>query len=184
MALDPIQEKTSVSNCKPNFKAQQWLTQARELKARYLHTAGARWLSEGIQRHQAADDILPLDTCLSSSLTSQERDDKRQTSINAGQTASQRDKPCEKIKKWPSCRRGSGKAYNLRPLLVKRPFPAEQEDGESDEKLVKQHKRRKYVTQPEKRGSRQGSELTQNRKERFLRKSKTKRSYKASAANT
>ncbi|EFY98004.2 zinc finger domain-containing protein [Metarhizium robertsii ARSEF 23] len=52
-------------------------------------------LTEAIQKHQAPDDISPLGSCPSSSPTSQGRDDERQTSIAADDTASQLDEPCE-----------------------------------------------------------------------------------------
>ncbi|EFY90729.1 hypothetical protein MAC_03309 [Metarhizium acridum CQMa 102] len=86
-------------------------------------------LTEAIQKHQAADDILPLDSCPSSSPTRQGRDDERQTSINADDTASQLDEPCEETEKRSTSHRGSGIAYNLRPLPPKRQLTAEQKDG-------------------------------------------------------
>ncbi|KID61767.1 uncharacterized protein G6M90_00g113560 [Metarhizium brunneum] len=144
-------------------------------------------LTEAIQKHQAADDISPLGSCPSSLPTGQGRDDERQTSIDADDTASQLDEPCEETEKRSTSRRGSGKAYNLRPLPPKRQLTAEPKDGGIDEKLMPQRKRRKLVSrQPKKRNSQQRSDLrsdpTRNREARLLRNT-TKSNDDESVAN-
>ncbi|KIE00690.1 hypothetical protein MAJ_03465, partial [Metarhizium majus ARSEF 297] len=131
-------------------------------------------LTEAIQKHQAPDDISPLGSCPSSSPTGQGRDDERQTSIDADDIASELDEPYEETEKRPTSRRGSGKAYNLRPIPPKRQLTAEQKDGGINEKLMPQRKRRKLVSrQPKKRNSQQRSDLrsdpTRNRDARLLR---------------
>ncbi|KJK74634.1 hypothetical protein H634G_09945 [Metarhizium anisopliae BRIP 53293] len=72
-------------------------------------------LTEAIQKHQAPDDISPLGSCPSSSPTGQGRDDERQTSADADNTASQLDSPCEETEKRPTSRRGSGKVLQPSP---------------------------------------------------------------------
>ncbi|KHO11516.1 protein-tyrosine phosphatase [Metarhizium robertsii ARSEF 23] len=142
-------------------------------------------LMVGVQEHQAADNILPMDSRLSSSPTGQGWDEECQTNISANYTVSQPEEPCEEMEKQSSRRRGFRKAYNLRRLPVKRQLTAEQKDGGSNEKLVPQRKRRKFTCpQPKKRGSQQGSGPRRNRKARFLRKNTTKSSSNASVANT
>ncbi|KAF5131358.1 hypothetical protein E5D57_007713 [Metarhizium anisopliae] len=142
---------------------------------------------EAIRKHQAPDDISPLGSCPSSSPTGQGRDDKRQTSIDAGGTESQLDEPCEETEKRPTSRRGSGKPYNLGPLPPKRQLTAEQQDGGINEKLMPQRKRRRLVfRQPKKRNSQQRSDrrsdITRNRETRLLR-STTKSNDNESVAN-
>ncbi|KAF5136459.1 hypothetical protein E5D57_000221 [Metarhizium anisopliae] len=144
-------------------------------------------LTEPIQKHQAPDDISPLGSCPNSSPTGQGRNDERQTSIDTDDTASQLDEPCEETEKRPTSRRGSGKAYNLRPLPPKRQLTAEQQDGGINEKVMPQRKRRRLVfRQPKKRNSQQRSDrrsdLTRNRETRLLR-STTKSNDNESVAN-
>ena len=142
-------------------------------------------LMEGVQEHQAADNILPMDFRLSSTPTGQGWDEECQTNISANYTVSQPEEPCEEMEKQSSRRRGFRKSYNLRRLPVKRQLTAEQKDGGSNEKRVPQRKRRKLMCpQPKKRGSQQGSGPRRNRKARFLRKNTTKSSSNASVAST
>ncbi|QLI66495.1 uncharacterized protein G6M90_00g030600 [Metarhizium brunneum] len=137
-------------------------------------------LMEGVQKHQTADNTLPMDSRLSSSPTGQGWDEECQTSISANHTVSQP----EEMEKRSSSRRGFRKAYNLRRLPVKRQLTAEQKDGGSNEKLVPQRKLRKLICpQPKKLGSQQGSGPRRNRKAHFLRKNTTKSSSNASVAN-
>ncbi|KJK84759.1 hypothetical protein H633G_11466 [Metarhizium anisopliae BRIP 53284] len=82
-------------------------------------------LMEGVQKHQTADNTLPMDSRLSSSPTGQGWDEERQTSISANHTVSQP----QEMKKRSSSRRGFTKAYNLRRLLVKRQLTTEHKDG-------------------------------------------------------
>ncbi|EXU96021.1 hypothetical protein X797_010915 [Metarhizium robertsii] len=124
-------------------------------------------LMEGVQKHQTADNTLPMDSRLSSSPTGQGWDEECQASISANHTVSQP----QEMEKRSSSRRGFRKAYNLRRLPVKRQLTAERKDGGSNEKLVPQRKRRKLICpRPKKLGSQQGSGPRRNRKARFLRK--------------
>ncbi|TWU72689.1 hypothetical protein ED733_003551 [Metarhizium rileyi] len=77
-------------------------------------------LTEGVQKHQAADDIPPMDSHLTSSPTSQGWDEECQRSISADYAVSQPEEPCEEMEKRSSSRCGFKKAYNLRCLSVKR----------------------------------------------------------------
>ncbi|OAQ60940.1 protein-tyrosine phosphatase [Pochonia chlamydosporia 170] len=138
------------------------------------------------RQHQAAEDILPLVSCLSPSPNSLRRGKERQTSTNTHHTMSQLDGPYEEMERRPSSRRGSRKEYNLRPLPVKRQFIGEQTRDEGEDSCVAQHKRRKVVfPQPKKRSSQQGKlELPRSRKPRSFRKKTMKDSDNASVADT
>ncbi|EFY90671.1 hypothetical protein MAC_03251 [Metarhizium acridum CQMa 102] len=56
-------------------------------------------LMEGVQEHQAADNILPMDSRLSSSPTAQGWDEECQTNISANYTVSQPAEACEEMEK-------------------------------------------------------------------------------------
>ncbi|KID87965.1 hypothetical protein MGU_04794 [Metarhizium guizhouense ARSEF 977] len=111
-------------------------------------------LSESIQKHQAVNDILPLDPGRSSPTTGQrpETHEERQASIRAHQTVSQLDEPYEEMKK----RRSSShvKVYNLRCLPGKRQLTGEHQGAGANENRMAQRKHRKLVCrQPKKRSS-------------------------------
>lgn len=108
-----------------------------------------------MQKRQEANDILLLDSCLSSSSTGQGPQEERQASIQA----------YEEMEKRSSRRRGPIRVYNLRSLPIKRRFAGEQKGRGTHENLVPQRRRRH---QRKNHGSRQGSDLKRSRKESFL----------------